>query len=146
MIVPDEQRSRTMRAVKSRDTKPEMKVRRLLHRMGYRYRLHKENLAGKPDIVFSSRRKVIFVHGCFWHGHKCKRGDRMPATNAGYWQNKISRNVERFASQVDELAAAGWYVLTLWECELKDELVLDERLREFLGRHIKLASQATAKC
>ena len=90
-----ELRSRTMRAVKGRDTKPEMAVRRLLHRMGYRYRLHRKELPGRPDIVFGSRRKVIFVHGCFWHGHSCKRGNRLPKTNAEYWQTKIARNVER---------------------------------------------------
>ena len=100
-----EQRSETMRAVKSRDTKPEMCVRRLLHRMGYRYRLHKESLAGKPDIVFPSRRRVIFVHGCFWHGHDCKRGNRIPATNTEYWTKKISRNVGRYSAQVEELEA-----------------------------------------
>ena len=127
-----QQRSATMRAVKSRDTKPEMRVRRLLHRMGYRYRLHKASLAGKPDIVFSSRRRVIFVHGCFWHGHDCKRGNRMPATNAEYWSRKIARNVERFSTQVEELETAGWRVLTVWECELKDEDGLVATLRGFL--------------
>ena len=97
-----------MRAVKGRDTKPEMTVRRLLHRMGYRYRLHRKDLPGKPDIVFGPRRKVIFVHGCFWHGHSCKRGSRVPKSNAEYWKEKIARNIERHSDQLDELTADGW--------------------------------------
>ena len=86
-----------MSRIKGRDTKPELKVRRLLYGMGYRYRLHRKDLPGKPDIVFGSRRKVIFVHGCFWHGHSCKRGRRVPKSNVEYWQTKIARNVERHA-------------------------------------------------
>ncbi len=132
MTMTSEQRSRTMRAVKGRDTKPEMKVRRILHRMGYRYRLHRKDLPGKPDIVFGPRRRVIFVNGCFWHGHSCKRGNRLPKTNAEYWESKIARNVERHAKQLDELATAGWNSLTLWECELVDEDALARRLRAFL--------------
>ena len=129
-----DRRSATMRAVKSRDTKPEMRVRRLLHRMGYRYRLQRKDLPGKPDIVFGPRRRVIFVHGCFWHGHACKRGARVPATNTDYWQAKIARNVERHARQLDALITKGWAVLTLWECELKDKDVLTERLKNFLDQ------------
>ncbi len=125
-------RSRTMRAIKNRDTTPEIAVRRLLHRMGYRYRLHRNDLPGKPDIVFLSRRKAIFVHGCFWHGHTCKRGSRMPATNIDYWKSKITRNIDRYAYQLDKLSALGWVVFTLWECELKDESFLVHRLRLFL--------------
>lgn len=128
-----ERRSATMRAVKSRDTKPEMRVRRLLHRAGYRYRLHAADLPGSPDIVFRGRRKAVFVHGCFWHGHDCKRGARMPATNVEYWRRKIGRNVERHARSLEALAADGWTVLTLWECELKDEAALRARLEAFLG-------------
>ena len=128
-----EQRSRIMRAVKSRDTKPELKVRRMLHGLGYRYRLHRKDLPGKPDIVFPSRRCLIFVHGCFWHGHDCKRGDRRPARNAEYWSKKIDRNVERFCEQQALLVDQGWRVLTLWECELKDEQTLIDRLRRFLA-------------
>jgi len=121
-----------MRAVKSRDTKPEMQVRRVLHKMGYRYRLHRKDLPGKPDLVFGLRRKVIFVHGCFWHGHDCKRGARQPAANADYWRAKIVKNVRRYAEQVAALEADGWAVLTLWECKLKDEDALRQRLRAFL--------------
>ena len=124
------QRSRTMRAVKSRDTKPELAVRRLLHSMGYRYRLHRSGLPGKPDIVFSSRRKVIFVHGCFWHGHECARGARVPASNTEYWTAKIGRNVARDRGTLVQLTDAGWAALVLWECELDDGLA--ERLTGFL--------------
>ena len=129
-----EQRSRTMRAIKDRNTKPEMMVRRLLHSMGYRYRLHRRNLPGKPDIVFGPRRKVIFVHGCFWHGHPCKRGNRLPKTNAEYWKSKIARNIERHSSHLDELTAAGWTELTLWECELANENAVRQRLSAFLDQ------------
>ena len=122
-----------MRAVRSRDTKPEIVVRKLLYRMGYRYRLHRSDLPGRPDITLGPRRKVIFVHGCFWHGHSCKRGNRVPKTNAAYWKAKIERNVERHMSQLDELTAAGWTGLTLWECELTDEGDVIRRLRAFLG-------------
>lgn len=133
--MPSAQRSEIMRSVKSRDTKPEMVVRRLLHRMGYRYSLHRPDLPGKPDIVFSSRKKVIFVHGCFWHGHTCKRGSRQPKTNADYWRAKIERNVERFAGQLEELARKGWDALVLWECELSEESNLRARLIQFLSEH-----------
>ena len=133
MIAVAEQRSRTMRAVKSRDTTPELKVRRLLHSMGYRYRLHRKDLPGKPDIVFGPRHKIIFVHGCFWHGHNCKRGNRTPATNTEYWQAKIAGNVERFEGQLEQLHLTGWRTLTIWECELKDLDDLSQRLRSFLG-------------
>lgn len=133
MTATAEQRSRTMKAVKSCNTTPELKVRRVLHQMGYRYRLHRKDLPGKPDIVFGRSRKVIFVHGCFWHGHNCKRGNRMPATNVEYWQKKISGNVQRFLKQLEQLQEAGWKPLVLWECELRDLSGLDQRLREFLG-------------
>lgn len=127
-------RSRNMSRIKSRDTKPEMTVRRLLHRMGYRYRLHRRDLPGKPDIVFGPRRKVIFVHGCFWHGHSCKRGSRLPKTNVEYWQAKIARNVARHSDQLDELTVAGWTGLTLWECELADMDAVTRRLSAFLDK------------
>ena len=130
--MPSEQRSRIMRAVKDRDTKPEWIVRRLLHRMGFRYRLHRSDLPGKPDIVFASRRKVIFVHGCFWHGHSCKRGNRQPKANADYWKKKIRRNVDRHARQIEELSTDGWSVLTVWECQLGDAGTLKCRLNKFL--------------
>ncbi len=131
-VPPSEERSRNMRAVKGRDTKPEMQVRRLLHRLGYRYRLHRKDLPGRPDIVFGPRRKVIFVHGCFWHGHSCKAGQRVPKTNTEYWTAKILTNVERDRRQIEKLSAAGWSALVLWECELRDSGALTERLVRFL--------------
>ncbi|WP_376694679.1 very short patch repair endonuclease [Wenzhouxiangella sp. EGI_FJ10305] len=125
-------RSRVMRAVKSKDTEPEMAVRRLVYRMGYRYRLHRKDLPGNPDLVFGSRKKVIFVHGCFWHGHDCKRGSRMPKSNRNYWEQKISRNQERDREHLKALKAGGWRALVLWECELKENGEIERRLSEFL--------------
>ena len=127
-----EERSRVMRAVKSGDTAPEMAVRRLLHSMGYRYRLHRNDLPGTPDLVFPSRRKVIFVHGCFWHGHTCPRGDRQPKTNTAYWSNKIRRNRQRDESQQAELACDGWGILTVWECQTRAQDELAAQLQAFL--------------
>lgn len=112
-------RSATMRAVRSRDTQPEMIVRRAAHALGYRFRLHREDLPGSPDLAFPSRKKAVFVHGCFWHGHDCPRGARMPKANAEYWAAKICRNRARDARVQGELAALGWKTLTIWECELR---------------------------
>jgi DNA mismatch endonuclease (patch repair protein) len=120
-----------MSKIRSGDTKPEVLVRQLLHRAGYRYRLHRKDLPGKPDLVFGSRRKLIFVHGCFWHQHGCLAG-RKPRSNTGYWYAKLARNVDRDARNEAQLGAAGWSVLTVWECETKDEARLKERLRAFL--------------
>ena len=128
-----EQRSRTMRAVKGKDTGTEMTVRRIVHRMGFRYRLHRKDLPGKPDLVFGPRRKVIFVHGCFWHGHTCKRGDRIPKENWRYWTKKIARNKERDREHVSALKAKGWRVLVIWECETKDTKWLGKRVRAYLA-------------
>lgn len=122
-----------MQAVKSRDTKPEMRVRRLVHAMGYRYRLYHKELPGKPDIVFSSRKAVIFVHGCFWHGHDCLRGARVPKTNQAYWAAKISSNRARDKAHQAALTAQGWRVLVLWECQIMDVDALRQTLRTFLG-------------
>ena len=122
-----------MRAVKSRDTAPELAVRRLLYGMGYRYRLHGKNLPGKPDIVFPGRRKVIFVHGCFWHDHNCPRGARSPKTNAEYWQTKRRRNKERDTTHDSNLSAMGWKSLTIWECERSNLTELPMKLKLFLG-------------
>lgn len=122
-----------MRRVKGRDTGPELTVRRLLWDAGYRYRLHRKDLPGKPDIVLPGRRAAVFVHGCFWHGHDCARGARQPKANADYWKAKIARNVDRDARVQAELTDAGWRPLTVWECELKDSGALETRLREALG-------------
>ncbi len=129
---PDPQRSAIMRAVKSTNTRPEMVVRSLAHRLGFRFRLHRKDLPGRPDLVFAGRRKAIFVHGCFWHGHDCKRGSRMPKANAGYWRSKIAGNTARDAKSQAALAAAGWGVLIIWECETKDLDALRARLLDFL--------------
>jgi DNA mismatch endonuclease (patch repair protein) len=108
-------RSGLMSRIRSKDTKPEMVVRRLVHRLGYRYVLHDKRLPGSPDLVFPSRRKVIFVHGCFWHGHSCGRGFK-PKTNEAFWSKKIVGNKARDAKRLRELRRQGWGVLTVWEC------------------------------
>ncbi len=131
--MPSEARSNTMRAVKSCDTRPEMIVRRMVHAMGKRYRLHRDDLPGKPDLTFPRLRKIIFVHGCFWHGHDCKRGARPPKDNADYWSKKISRNKERDARTMEALKSLGWEVLIIWECQFKDRNALGERLKQFLS-------------
>ena len=128
-----ELRSRIMRAVKGSDTAPELAVRSMLHRLGFRFRLHRKNLPGKPDLVFPGPRKVIFVHGCFWHGHDCARGARMPKANAEYWRGKIGRNVARDAKHLVALKDAGWQAGIVWECELKDPEKLQKRLATFLA-------------
>lgn len=128
-----EQRSATMRAVKSRDTSPELAVRALLRRFAPGYRLHRKDITGTPDIAYIGRQRAIFVHGCFWHGHDCARGARMPRANAEYWRAKIARNVARDARHREALAAQGWQALIIWECELKDRNALEKKLRAFLG-------------
>lgn len=126
-------RSAIMRAVKSRDTGPEMELRRLIHRLGFRYRLHRKDLPGNPDLVFPRLRRVIFVHGCFWHGHHCPRGDRVPQTNAEYWIAKIRRNRERDATITEVLKQQKWTTMIVWECELKDSIQLADRIHVFLS-------------
>lgn len=121
-----------MRRVPSKGSSAEMKVRRALTRLGVRYRLHRKDLPGSPDIVLGPRRLAIFVHGCFWHGHDCKRGARKPKTNADYWTAKIGRNRARDERVHGEIEALGWRVETIWECELKDAAALEMRLREML--------------
>ena len=121
-----------MARIGSKNTVPELAVRRLLHCLGYRFRLHRKNLPGKPDIVFPSRRKVIFVHGCFWHAHGCKIG-RPPKSRPEFWGPKLARNRARDEQQADELKKAGWDVETVWQCETKDLDLLAERLGKFLG-------------
>jgi DNA mismatch endonuclease (patch repair protein) len=126
------ERSAVMAAVKGKDTKPERLVRRLAHALGYRFRLHRKDLPGAPDLAFPGRAKALFVHGCFWHGHDCARGARAPKANAEYWRGKIARNRARDAAALDALAARGWDALVLWECELKRD-DLPRRLHAFLG-------------
>ena len=122
-----------MQAVKSENTEPELAVRRLAHGMGYRFRLHRKDLPGKPDLVFPSRRKVIFVHGCFWHGHDCARGARVPVQNMAYWTKKIAGNKVRDKDVQAALTAAGWEVVVLWGCETRDQARMSRQIRKFLG-------------
>ncbi len=139
-----EQRSRIMRAIKARDTKPELLVRRMVHAIGGRFRLHRKDLPGTPDLVFPSARKVIFVHGCFWHGHTCRRGDRMPATNQVYWRNKIDRNRRRDRTARATLRGQGWDVLVIWECQINPLRMpsLRKRLRRFLSKPVNGAARS----
>jgi DNA mismatch endonuclease, patch repair protein len=120
-----------MSRVKSRDTTPERVVRSMLHAMGYRYRLHRKDLPGKPDIVFGPRRKIVFIHGCFWHGHRCQKG-RLPKTNRTFWRMKVEANRARDLRSTRRLRIAGWKVLTVWQCQLKDLLAVRERIVDFL--------------
>ena len=124
-------RSRIMAAVRQKDTGPEMAVRQLLHRMGYRYGLHGRDLPGRPDLVFRPRRKAVFVHGCFWHGHDCGKG-RLPASRIEYWKDKIGKNVARDARNIRDLIAKGWEVCVVWECEIAQLESLKQRLIQFL--------------
>ncbi|MCC6743083.1 MAG: DNA mismatch endonuclease Vsr [Acidobacteria bacterium] len=122
-----------MQAVTSKDTGPELYVRRLLHSLGYRYRLHRADLPGCPDLAFPTRRKAIFVHGCFWHGHGCERGARVPKSNTDYWKGKVARNRARDLRTESALLAMGWEPVVVWECELRDRAVLTARLTRFLN-------------
>ncbi len=126
-------RSEMMAAVRSKNTKPEMLVRRLAHRMGYRYRLHRADLPGKPDLVFPSRRKVIFVLGCFWHQHSGCPFSHVPKSNVAYWAPKLERNQARDREHMRALRADGWKCLVLWECELNKSARLLRRISKFLG-------------
>lgn len=125
-------RSAIMRAVKSRNTGPELAVRALLRGFAPGYRLHRKDIPGNPDIAYLGRKRAIFVHGCFWHGHDCARGARAPKANADYWRAKIAKNVARDAAHRATLAARGWLALVVWECELKDPGALEKKLRDFL--------------
>ena len=122
-----------MRRIRSRDSRPELVVRRLLFRLGYRYRLSVRQLPGRPDIVFSKRRKVIFVHGCFWHAHQGCRLSHQPASNTAYWSGKLERNVARDRAVLAQLAATGWDVLVVWECQTKNLNTLEDKLTCFLN-------------
>lgn len=125
-----------MAGVKSCDTKPEMIVRRMVFSMGYRYRLHAAGLPGRPDLVFSTRKKIIFVHGCFWHRHTGCRHATTPSSNTSYWLPKFVRTVERDSKSLSALGALGWTCLVIWECETKDDLLLRAKLQAFLGPEV----------
>lgn len=122
-----------MQAVKSKNTEPEVRVRRLLHAMGYRFRLHRKDLPGKPDIVLPKYRKAIFVHGCFWHAHGCPKG-QPPKSRPDYWLPKLAQNVKRDRTKMEQLESLGWRVLVVWQCETKGIDALAERLRAFVDK------------
>ena len=126
-------RSATMRAVKSRDTTPERKVRALLRTLAPGYRLHRKDVPGNPDVAWIGVKRALFVHGCFWHGHECPRGNRMPKNNREYWSRKIGRNRERDRAARAALKEQGWRVAVVWECELKSGERLRKRLNSFLS-------------
>jgi DNA mismatch endonuclease (patch repair protein) len=127
-----EQRRRIMQSVGTKDTTPELKMRRILSGLGYRYRLHAKKLPGRPDIVFPGKKKVILVHGCFWHFHDCSKG-RMPKSRPDYWEPKLLANRDRDKTNISKLQALGWSVLVVWQCELKDESSITERALLFLS-------------
>lgn len=138
MAETPEQRSRTMSRIRSTNTKPEMVVRRLLHALGYRYRLHRKDLPGKPDIAFGPRRKIVEVRGCYWHAHlrydpKCWEARSESKSNKSYWGPKMDRNVERDQKNLALLQEAGWDVLVIWECDLRDMDAVRDRIERFLG-------------
>ena len=131
-VLTKKQRSYNMSQIRGRDTRPEMAVRSLVHRMGYRFRLHARDLPGKPDIVLPRHEKIIFVHGCYWHMHRCRYGRVVPATNTEFWQNKRTANVTRDRKNLRKLRRDGWSVLVVWECWLRDPHKLVDRLSAFL--------------
>jgi DNA mismatch endonuclease (patch repair protein) len=135
-----EKRSAVMRRVKGSGTAPELKVRALIWRLGGRYRLNRKDLPGKPDIVLAGRRLAIFVHGCFWHGHDCARGARVPKANRDYWVAKVGRNRARDAAAQTALGVQGWRVETVWECELGDPATLETRARSWLAAPVSAAT------
>lgn len=128
-----EQRHRCMSAIRSKDTKPEMIVRRAVHALGYRFRLHRRDLPGHPDLILPRHKKAIFVHGCFWHAHTCRAGSRVPTSNVEYWVRKRAGNVSRDEQAQSKLKALGWQTLTIWECEIKQAEFLERTLKTFLG-------------
>jgi DNA mismatch endonuclease (patch repair protein) len=133
--------SERMARIRKTDTKPEMRVRRLVHGMGYRYRLHQSRLPGNPDIVLARHRKVILVHGCFWHRHECADGRKLPISKPEYWGPKLERNRQRDETNMARLKELGWDVLILWECEIaKGELVV-KRLKKFFGSRAMTSSR-----
>lgn len=135
--IAPEIRSRVMAQIGGKHTAPEMAVREILSRMGIRYRLHAKDLPGKPDIVNRKRGFAIFVHGCFWHGHSCRRGAK-PTSNTTFWNQKLSRNKERDAAAVTALKRGDWRVLTVWECEIKDRARTERRISTWLRKFTDL--------
>ncbi len=133
-IWTQEKRSLVMSKIKSKNTSPELTLRKALHKLGYRYRLHVKNLPGKPDLVFPKLKKVVFVHGCFWHLHKNCRDGTIPKTRHEYWKNKLERNVERDKKHIKQLDEMEWKSLVVWECEIEKQLDKTiSRIRNFLN-------------
>jgi DNA mismatch endonuclease (patch repair protein) len=132
-VLTKEQRKYCMSRIRGKDTEPEIIVRRIVHSLGYRFRLHRRALPGSPDIVLPRHHKVIFVHGCFWHMHRCRYGRVRPASNRQFWEKKRGGNVERDRRNVKALKHLGWNVLVVWECWTRDMPKLERRLRDFLG-------------
>ena len=128
-----EKRSEIMSVVRTKNTGPELLVRKLLSAQGYRYRLHRNDMPGRPDIVFPGRCKIVLVHGCFWHGHRCTKG-QLPKSRLNYWKPKIAANKKRDARNLVELRRSGWTTLVVWQCELKNGKTLMRKLKAFLGR------------
>lgn len=140
-----QRRSENMRKIRSKNTKPEIRLRSLLHRDGYRFRLHAKDLPGKPDVVFASRKKVIFVHGCFWHQHQACREGRLPGSRQEYWKPKLERNRQRNETAITTLRKAGWEVLIVWECQLNknaEAVLLDAKAFLDFGEKYRSACQA----
>jgi DNA mismatch endonuclease (patch repair protein) len=136
-------RSENMRAIRGKNTKPEMAVRSLVHRLGYRFRLHRADLPGKPDLAFPGRSKVIFVNGCFWHSHGCKSG-LIPKSNREFWIPKLKRNAARDRNNLEALVQLGWKALVVWECELRDTRTLRLKLTRFLGSRRSITKRESA--
>jgi DNA mismatch endonuclease (patch repair protein) len=128
-----ERRSENMRRIRNKNTKPEMVVRRLIYSLGYRYRIHQKQLPGKPDLVFTKRRKIILIHGCFWHLHSECREGRIPNSRKDYWLPKLTKNVNRDTDNLTKLNAAGWEVMVIWECQLSNLKELAENVKSFLN-------------
>lgn len=133
-VYDSQTRSRVMSQIRSRNTKPERKVRSLLHSLGFRFRLHRKDLPGTPDIVLPKHHKVIFVHGCFWHQHPGCKLSKRPKSRPEYWERKLDRNVERDKSDIAALEAQGWEVLVIWECQARNQEQLKNTVESFLGK------------
>ena len=131
-VLTKEQRSFNMSRIRNKDTRPEILVRSIVHRLGYRYALHRKDLPGHPDMVLTRHRKIIFIHGCFWHMHKCRYGKVTPATNTKFWQTKREGNVIRDKRNLGKLRKDGWKVLVIWECQTRNSEKLISKLKKFL--------------
>ena len=133
-VLTKKQRSYCMSKIRCKDTKPEISVRKIIYNLGYRYRIHKKNLPGRPDIVLSKHKKIIFVNGCWWHRHNCKLGRRTPKSRLSYWLPKLRANKERHIRNVKKLRNQGWKVLNVWECKIKDIERLKKKISIFLDK------------